>query len=66
VGGILLATTKMLARFSSKKRQERGDAMSEERPKHPQEPAEGAEEAEGVPGVERSGEDDGGVQPRYM
>ena len=36
--------------------------MSEERPQHPREPAEGAEEAEEAAGVERAGEDDGGMQ----
>ena len=61
-GGILFATTKTLTRFASKKREERGDAMSEERPHHPQDPAEGAEEAEGAPGAERAGKDDGGRQ----
>jgi len=36
--------------------------MSEERPQHPQEPAEGAEDAEEAPGVDRAGDDDGGMQ----
>jgi hypothetical protein len=51
---------KTLARYSSKR--EEGDPMSEERPQHPQEPAEGAEEAEEAPGVQRAGDDDGGMQ----
>ena len=37
--------------------------MSEEWPQHPQEAAEGTEEAaEEAPGVDRAGDDDGGMQ----